>query len=329
MRVQPHHAPAMVAALARTFALQGLPNLAAAGPVVGAAVLTESQEKRIVSQAVSILLMSKRSTAQIEIANRALLTDPMDVNYDSNTTPKEYQHFLNALSDILRSAVKYERSTNPPAEREPVLGPNPAAEIARPPAAGRPAAFTAAQQRLETERKDEIFLWQIYRYEEISRDLSFMMNYLIEQKKDLDDEAKDVESVIHEMSDSSTIWEDSFSQITRDDRRQRGHAKEARECRVEQREGRAATPGGLPIVGAVHARSQVQSASGDRGVLRKQERPFAGASLSSISTPRDTQSALRYVSTVLAGTQRLMWGTYETHPRQNCCRCTSLLATSW
>ena len=42
-----------------------------------------------------------------------------------------------------------------------------------------------------------------------------MMNYLIEQKKDLDDEAKDVESVIHEMSDSSTIWEDSFSQITR------------------------------------------------------------------------------------------------------------------
>jgi hypothetical protein len=83
----------------------------------------------------------------------------MDVNYDSNTTPKEYQHFLNALSDILRSAVKYERSTNPPAEREPVLGPNPAAEIARPPAAGRPAAFTAAQQRLETERKDEIFLW--------------------------------------------------------------------------------------------------------------------------------------------------------------------------
>ena len=67
MRVQPHHAPAMVAALARTYALQGLPNPAAAGPVVGAAVLTESQEKRIVSQAVSILLMSKRSTVRSKL----------------------------------------------------------------------------------------------------------------------------------------------------------------------------------------------------------------------------------------------------------------------
>jgi hypothetical protein len=120
MRAQPHHAAAMVAALDRAYNLQGLVNPAAAGPAVAGAVPhTDIQEKRIVSQAVSILLMARRNTSGIEIANRALLTDPTDVADDPDITPMEYGDFLTQFSDVLRQAVIYERDDHVHTEREP------------------------------------------------------------------------------------------------------------------------------------------------------------------------------------------------------------------